>query len=141
MCSHPSTSSATPLLFPPTPSPPSRSVLTSEYFPALSVNLYDFLRSLNYTDLLIGASNTVNALSSRVRFPHSLRTIVFDMANIIVYVQTFKRYGWKKCGLFVSNKIWGLGFREGFLEHAKNHGIVEVVNSPEMQILPTPMHL
>jgi len=50
----------------------------------------------------------------------------------------FKRYGWKQCRLFVSNEIWGLTFREGFVAQAKSNGI-DMMNSPEIQILPTPI--
>lgn len=105
---------------------------------ALSIHLLGFLRSLNYTGPLVGASNTVNSLSSKEQFPGFIRTIVPDEANVAIYVQIFKRYGWKRCGIFVSNEIWGLAFREGFIAQAQSNGI-DVVNLPEMQILPTPL--
>ena len=105
---------------------------------ALTMKLYPFLRSLNYTGPLVGASNTVNTLSSTSLFPGYVRTVVPDKASVVVYVQMFKRYGWTKCGIFVSDEAWGLGIREAFVENANKTGI-SILNSPEYQVLPTPI--
>lgn len=100
--------------------------------------LIGFLDSLGYRGPIIGSSNTINAFSDRKVYPRFARTVLADSFINAVYLEMFRRFGWKNCGLFVSNETWGLGFRSVFSALAEQNGI-SILNKKEFQVLPTPI--
>ena len=104
----------------------------------VTMKLISMLDSFGFKGPIIGSSNTVDALSDRRTYPTFVRTVLPDKYMTAVYLQMFKKFGWKNCGLFVSNETWGLGFRSAFSTLAKNNGI-SILNSEPFQVLPTPI--
>jgi len=104
----------------------------------VTTQLVGFLGSLGFKGPILGSSTTINAFSDRKKFPTFARTVLADSFINAVYLEMFKRFGWKNCGLFVSNETWGLGFRSVFTALAEQNGI-SILNSQALQILPTPI--
>jgi len=102
----------------------------------VTLGLQALLTSIGYKGPVIGSVNTADVLSDRQEFPSFVRVCGPDKRMTVVYLEMFKRFGWKHCGLFVTNETWGLGFRSVFAALAAQHNIT-IVNT--MQVLPSPI--
>ena len=104
----------------------------------VTMHLIDLLGSFGFNGPVVGSINTADVLSEREKFPKYIRTTLPDRYMTVVYLEMIRRFRWKRCGLFVSNETWGLGFRSVFAGLAQQQGI-SIVNKEELQILPTPI--
>jgi len=112
--------------------------ILSAFGSEVSVNFYQLMKDLNITKALVGASNTVDDLSSTAQFPTYVRTVVPDKYTAAAFVQLFAHFGWTSCALMVSDDLSGRKFREAFLAAAEANRI-SVLNDEDMQIFPSPL--
>ena len=99
-----------------------------------TVQLVSYLRKQGVVTPAVGASNTLDVLSSPTAFPNYIRLCLPDSFVNLVMAQTIKRLGWSSCSLLVVDTGLGLTARAAFQALLPQSGIT-ILNDARLQVI------
>lgn len=99
-----------------------------------TVSLVKYLRKEGVFTPAVGASNTLDVLSSPTNFPNYIRLCLPDSFVNLVMAQTIKRLGWDSCSLLVVDTGLALTARAAFQALLPQSGIT-ILNDAKYQVI------